>query len=120
MNRFSPVISVSGRTVTPGAFMSTRKYVMPSCLGLSGSVRAMQMPHSACWASEVQTFWPLSFQPPSTFSAFMLQRGEVGARARLGEQLAPDHLAAERGRQEPLLLLRRAVHGDATAPPRRR
>ncbi len=42
---------------------------MPLCCGTSGSVRARQMPQSARSATEVHTFWPVSFQPPSTFSA---------------------------------------------------
>ena len=39
---------------------------MPRCLGTSGLVRARQMPMSARAATEVQTFWPSSRQPPST------------------------------------------------------
>ena len=42
---------------------------MPLCLGTSGLVRARQMPQSARSATEFHTFWPLSRQPPSTFSA---------------------------------------------------
>src|SRR5262249_52625366 len=48
------------------------------------------------------------------------QAGQVGARTRLGEELAPDVLALEHGREEPLLLGfgapgddRRARHRDA-------
>ncbi len=32
---------------------------MPLCLGRSGSVRAMIIPHRARWARLVHTFWPL-------------------------------------------------------------
>ena len=42
---------------------------MPLCLGASGSVRARQMAQSASCARDVQTFCPVSRQPPSTFSA---------------------------------------------------
>ena len=42
---------------------------MPWCCGTSGSVRARQMPQSARSATEFQTFWPVSRQPPSTRSA---------------------------------------------------
>ena len=42
---------------------------MPLCLGASGSVRARQIAQSASARLEVQTFCPLSSQPPSTFSA---------------------------------------------------
>src|SRR5581483_4225339 len=44
-----------------------------------------------------------------------LQAGEVGAGARLGEALAPEHVGACDRRQEALLLLLVAVHHDAGA-----
>jgi len=47
LNSASPVICRSGRTSTPGAFMSTTKYVSPLCLGASGSVRASSSPKLA-------------------------------------------------------------------------
>ena len=53
----------------PGVCMSSMKNEMPSCLGTSGSVRARRMPQSASFAIDVQTFWPLTIQPPSTRSA---------------------------------------------------
>ena len=56
----------------PSVCMSTMKYVMPACLDASGSERARQMPKSAICASDVQTFWPLRTQPPSTRSARVL------------------------------------------------
>ena len=43
---------------------------MPSCLASSGSVRAPNQYQSAKCADVVQIFWPFSFQPPGTFSAF--------------------------------------------------
>ena len=49
----------SGRTVTPGDFMSSMSREMPLCLGASGSVRAASQPQSARWPPEVQIFWPL-------------------------------------------------------------
>ena len=45
---------------------------MPSCRGCAGSVRAMQIAQAACRASEVQIFWPVIFQPPSTRSALVV------------------------------------------------
>ena len=45
------------------------------------------------------------------------QAGQVGTRARLGKQLAPDHLAAEGRRQEALLLLVGAVGDDRRDDP---
>ena len=56
LNSASPVIWKSGRTSTPGAFMSTRNAVMPLCFGASGLVRAMMSPNDERWASVVQTF----------------------------------------------------------------
>ena len=47
------------------------------------------------------------------------QAGQVGSGARLGKQLAPDHFAAEGGRQEPLLLLIGAERDDGRDDPRR-
>ena len=82
--------------------------MIPSCLGAAGSVRAMQIAQAACLASEVQIFWPVSFQPPSARTA------RVVSPAR--SEPAPGSLnswhhevAAQRRRQEPLLLLRRPV-----------
>jgi hypothetical protein len=51
---------ISGRTVTPGVFMSMSRKVMPSCFFTVGSVRTRKKPQSACWASVVQVFWPLT------------------------------------------------------------
>ena len=66
LNSASPVIWNSGRTSTPGAFMSTRKAVMPLCLGTSGFVRAMISPNDEMWARVVHTFCPfISHSSPS-------------------------------------------------------
>ena len=43
--------------------------VMPSCLGLSGSVRTVAKPRLQYAAPVVHTFWPLTSQPPSTLVA---------------------------------------------------
>ena len=73
------------------------------------------------WASEVQTFWPVSRQPdrrPSRDpSALRAQRREVGAGAGLAEQLAPRDLAAQRRADEPLALLVGAVLEDRRRRP---
>ena len=45
------------------------------------------------------------------------QAGQIRTRTRLGEQLAPDHLAAERRRQESLLLCLGAVGDDRRDQP---
>ena len=69
LNIAMPVSSRSGRTSMPAVFMSSMKKEIPSCLGASGSVRARRIPQSARSAIEVQTFWPLTSQPPSIRSA---------------------------------------------------
>ncbi len=68
LNSASPVIWRSGRTSTPGACMSQRKYVMPWCLGSAGSVRAIRMAQRAVWALEVHTFCPSTIQSPVPLS----------------------------------------------------
>ena len=39
------------------------------CFGASGSVRATSMHHFDSCAKVVQTFWPVTFQSPSTLTA---------------------------------------------------
>ncbi len=59
-----------GVAVTPSAFASTRKTVMPwDGFATSSSVRATRKSRSAAWASVDQIFVPLTTQPPSTFLA---------------------------------------------------
>ncbi len=71
MNISRPVISRSGRISIPELVISTRKNVIPLCLGTVASVRARQMAQSAFLASDVQTFWPVRIQPPSARSALV-------------------------------------------------
>ena len=54
---------------SPFCRIGIRNSEMPSCFGLSGSVRAPTQYQSAKCAEVVQIFWPLSFQPPGTGSA---------------------------------------------------
>ena len=92
-----------------GSRMSTMKKVIPRCFGASGSVRAIRMPKSACWALEVQTFWP------STTHSSPSRTARVASDAR--SEPAPgslkswhQHLLTGQQRLEiALLLLRRAV-----------
>src|SRR6201996_986751 len=49
-----------GRTVMPFDFMSMRMKEMPVCFLAEGSVRHKLKIMSACWASVVQVFWPLT------------------------------------------------------------
>src|SRR5207249_1691822 len=53
-----PLISLIGRTVTPGVSMSMSRKVMPACLGASRSVRTRRNIQSALSANEVHTFCP--------------------------------------------------------------
>ena len=71
LNSASPVIWYNGRTSTPGAFMSTRKAVMPRCLGTSGLVRAINKPNFEMWARVVHTFWPLRTHSSPSRSALV-------------------------------------------------
>ena len=79
---------------------------MPLRFGTSGSVRASSTPKSARCAHVVHTFWPVTTHSSPSRSARRRERREVGARARLAEQLAPLLLVAHDRRQEaqPLLL----------------
>ena len=56
----------------------------PLCLGASGSVRATSMHHLASWANVVQTFWPVTIQPPFVLDrlASSARRGRSRTRAR--------------------------------------
>ena len=74
--------------------MPTRKYVMPLCLGRSGSVRARQIAQSACAASEVHTFWPVIDQPPSTLTAFV--RSEARSEPASGSLKSWHHVMSPR------------------------
>ena len=90
-----PVACLSGRTSTPGCSMSITIMVMPWCLGASGSVRTVARPRFATWARLVQTFWPVTSQPPSTRGGPRGDAGGVGPRVGLAEQLAPDDVVVE-------------------------
>ena len=94
LNEAPPVIWRSGRTSTPGACMSTTKPVRPLCFGRSGSVRQMISPMSLYCAPDVHTFWPVMIHSSPSRSALVCSAGEVGAGARLAEQLAADDVAA--------------------------
>ncbi len=103
--------------------MSQMKYVMPRCLGTSGSVRAMRMAQRATWALEVHTFCPLTTQLFLPDGA-RTERGQVGPGAGLAEELAPDLLAdPQRPEEVPLSASAEAEDGrrghaeaDADAP----
>ena len=85
---------------------------MPLCFGASGSVRVTSIPKSARWASVFQTFWPLTIHSSPSRTARVAEAGEVGAGARLGEQLAPALLAGEHRAQEAVACMLVAAVGD--------
>ncbi len=101
----APVAWMSGRTSMPGRSMSTSRNVMPWCFGTSGLVRASSMPWSHHCAAEFHTFWPVTTNSSPSRSARHAESGEVGARARLAEQLAPRVLTREQARHQVALLL---------------
>ena len=120
LNSASPVSCTSGRTSTPGACMSTTKYVRPRCFGTSGLRAREQHPPPR----QVRERRPhlLAVHHPLVAVAHRARRqpGDVGARARLGEQLAPDLFVRGDAAQQLVLLLlgppldeRRAAHADA-------
>ena len=95
-----------GRTSTPGWCMSMMKAVRPLCFGASGSVRASSKPEASPCAPSTSRSSSRSttHSSPSRVGAGR-QAGDVGAGARLAEQLAPDLLGGEDRAEEPLLLL---------------
>ena len=78
---------------------------MPLCFGASGSVRARHTPQCARCAARRPHLLPGELPATLGANGLRAQRRKVGARARLAEQLAPEQLAAQRGRHEPLDLL---------------
>ena len=60
LTSWAPSSVMIGRTVTPGLRMSISRKLMPDCLRAAGSVRTRKNPQSACCASVVQVFWPLT------------------------------------------------------------
>ena len=71
---------------------------MPLCFGASGSVRARQTPQSRLLRGRRPHLLPGELPAAFCPNSFRAQRREVRAGARLAEQLAPDHVAAQRGR----------------------
>ena len=70
---------------------------------------------SAVWPSEVHTFWPLTIHSSPSLTARVGEAGEVGAGARLAEQLAPGLLAGDDVADVEVDLLLGAVGGDGRA-----
>ena len=96
------------------------KHEMPSCFGRVG-IGAGEADAPFGFLGHRRPHL-LAVEHPSAFDARRTrrQRGEVGARARFAEQLAPADLAAQRRQDPPLLLLGRAVARSGSAAPTRR
>ena len=112
MNSDSPVICLSGRTSTPGAFMSTITYVRPAWRSESGSLRPTRMQKSAMCAKRRPDLLAVQHEVVALVVDPRAYRGEVGACAGLREALAPDLLRRQDLREVALLLLLRAVGHD--------
>ena len=104
-NSLAPLICLSGRASTPGWCMSMSSIEMPRCRSRARiradqgedlvAVHGVGGPHLLAVDHEVV----------AVADAAAGERREVGARAGLGEALAPDHLVAQH-RPDDLLLLR--------------
>ena len=96
-HRRAPVSSRSGRMSMPWRrhvdHEARDAVVLRARRGRCGRGRCPSRPRRAI---DVHTFCPVSSQPPSTRTALVVSDGEVGAGARLAEQLAPRDLAAQR------------------------
>ena len=97
-NSSRPWIASMGRTVMPGESMSTNSAVMPRCAESAPPVRVSSTHRCAYWAKLVQTFWPVTRQPVVGAGRRAGKRGEVAARARLREPLAPGLVAPQQPR----------------------
>ena len=75
---------------------------MPRCFGASQSVRATSMPKSAWWALGVPHLLAVDHPLVAVELGPCRESGEVGAGARLAEQLAPRLLAREDRSEQPL------------------
>jgi hypothetical protein len=75
-------------------------------------VRASRIIHCATWPRLVHTLWPFTIQSSPLADALVCALARSLPGAGLGEALAPDLVAAQRLRDEALLLLLGAVHED--------
>jgi hypothetical protein len=106
LNSAWPVICRSGRTSTPGRFMSAITYVSPLYRGASGSPRPTRMQWSAMCANDDHTFWPLTRK----WSPLSSMRGAHGRE-----------VAARAGSEKPwhqISSALRSSRGSATSAPR--
>ena len=97
----------------PGLLIGNMNTVRPRCLGTSQFVRARHSPQSDHQAPVVQTFEPFSIHSSPSRTARGQRAGDVGATARLGEELHPELLALQDRGNVPSLLLLGAELEDA-------
>ena len=97
-NSGAPCIVSIGRTSIPALSMSTNRAVMPRCAESASPVRVSSTQRWAYWARLVQTFWPVTRQPPSVGVARHDERGQVAPRPGLREALAPRLVAPQEPR----------------------
>src|SRR5213594_2122104 len=99
----------------PGASIGQMTQVMPRWRGASGSVRTRSSWNCATCAKLVHTFCPLTTRTVALDDGARLEARQVGARVRLREALAPDHLAAQDRREVGRLLLLRPARDEGRA-----
>ena len=99
-------------TSIPGWWMGIMKTVRPRCLGTSQLVRSKARPQSDHQAPVVHTFEPLTTHWSPSRTAVVERAGHVRAAARLGEELHPQLVTAQDGRDVTQLLLLGAVLED--------
>ena len=86
---------------------------MPLCLGTSGSVRAIRIAQSLCWAPDVQTFWPFTTKDSPSRSARLFKPCKIGSGIRFREQLTPDCFAPQHRWELTALLLLGPVRNES-------
>ncbi len=113
LNSDSPVIWRSGRTSTPGDFISTRSTVRPLCFAAVASVRTTsshQSPTPAVAGPDFLAVHEVVIAVEDRFCVCRPARSEPAFG--LGKTLAPDFFGAENFRNEALLLRFGAVGDD--------
>ena len=97
LNVAPPVIWRSGRTSIPGCRMSTMKKVIPRCLGRSWIGAGQQDPHVGVVGARAPHLLAVDHPLVAVALGPGRQAGQVGAGARLAEQLAPHLVAPQHG-----------------------
>ena len=98
-------MSTIGRTVTPGASIGQTKYEMPECLATLGIGACEKDPESRHVRVGGPHLLAGDDPPVAVLGRPGPEPGQVGARCRLAEELAPDLLARQKRRKVAVLLL---------------